>query len=87
MATNQTIRVEFLHPTEARTVRVELDPTMTAKEIVDELVLSDFLVRSQLGYCLAQKGGTVIASEYSLIAAGVNDGGVIRILHCTEAGG
>jgi hypothetical protein len=87
MAMNQTICVEFLHPTEGRTARVELDPTMTAEEIVQELVSNDFLVRSRLGYCLAQRGGAVIASEYSLLAAGVTDGGVIRVIHCTEAGG
>lgn len=84
---DQTIRVEFLHPTEGRTAQVELDPTMTTEEIIEELVAIEFLARSPLGYCLARKGGAVIASEYSLLAAGVADGGVIRVLYRTEAGG
>lgn len=83
------LRVQFLHPTDGRSITVTLDGTMTGSEAVAELISNDFVSRTPQGYdyILTVKGtGTVIKSNESFEQAGVKDHDSIRIVPLTKKG-
>lgn len=80
------INVKFVHPTDGRVITVTVDNTMTATEAIGELLANNFIVPHQSGYELAA-GGNIISGNRTFADARVEDGGVIKILTATEAGG
>jgi len=80
------LQVEFIHPTDGRTVSVTVDDTMTGNEAIEELIANDFINASQQGYNLAVKGGNQIHADQSFLSAGVKNNDKIRIIPATDAG-
>ncbi len=80
------ISVKFMHPTDARTVTVTVDDTMTAEEAIAELIVNEFINPNPQGYNLALKGGAQLQYNQSFAEAGVNDGNTIRVIPATDAG-
>ncbi len=75
------VNVNFLHPTEGRTMTVNLDDSITAQEAVAELISASFITPNPHGYGLAIKGGNMIALAQSFRDAGVKDQhNIIRIV-------
>jgi len=79
------INVFFSHPIDGRSLHVELDAFMTSKEAISELV-SAGVMPSETSYILAVKGGKRLEQEETFQQANVEEGDIIRILICTEAG-
>lgn len=80
------VKVNFMHPTDGRTITVTVDGTMTAQEAVAELIANDFIQPNPQGYNLAIKGGAQIQPNQSLEGAGAKDGDTIRVIPATDAG-
>ena len=80
------VKVNFVHPTDGRRMTVTLDDTMTAAEVVGELIANDFVPTDHQGYDLAIKGGRQLRSDETLAAAEVKDGTNLNVLPATDAG-
>ena len=78
--------VRFMHPTDGRMLNVELDDTMTAREMIAELISNNFIASDPQGYKLAIKGGSEINENQSLRDLNVQNGVVIRVIPQTDAG-
>ena len=83
---SKMIKVNFMHPTDGRVVTVSLDSTMTSKEIIAELIKSDFIHGNFQGYGIAIKGGSLLSPNESLHKLGIKNGDVLRIIPATDAG-
>jgi len=81
------IRVNFLHPTDGRILTVTLDETMTADEVIGELIANDFIAPNPQGYNLTIKGGKALASGETFLEADTKDDDTIRVIPATDAGG
>lgn len=75
-----------MHPTDGRVISVDLDSTMTGNEIVNELIVGDFISSSADGYSLAIKGGAELKMDSSLEENNVQDGATLRVVTATDAG-
>ena len=80
------IDVNIMHPTDGRVISVTLDETMTATEVIGELVGAEFIPQSDQGYTIAIKGGAMLQNESSLKDNGVRNDTVLRIIPATNAG-
>jgi hypothetical protein len=75
-----------MHPTDGRTMTVELDDTITAQEAVAQLIAAEFIRPDSQGYTLAIKGGNIIPPHQSFRDAGVQNSTAIRVTPATDAG-
>lgn len=83
------IEVYFKHPVSDRRVRAKVDDTMTAQEVIDDLIRDGFLQSSRNGYYLARKdmrNNEHILPGTSLRSAGVRADDVLRVDPISEAG-
>ncbi len=80
------INVTFIHPTDSRTMTVNLDDSITAQESVAELISAQFITPNHQGYGLALKGGSMIEPAQSFRAADIQDNAAIRVVPATDAG-
>lgn len=81
------VKVSFIHPTDGRLMSVVLDVDMTAQEVIDELLVNDFVPAHGHGYQLSIiESGNIIGGEQTLVGAGVRGGSKIKVLPVTEAG-
>lgn len=80
------VQVNFMHPTDGRLLTVTLDDTYLGREVVNELIASDFVPPSDQGYLLSVKGGHEINADQNLHDAGIKGGETIRVLAATDAG-
>ena len=78
--------VSFLHPIDLRVLEVELDPAITAAEVVGELIRAEFVPDQPESYRLCIKGGNEIRPSVSLLEAGVRNGTYILVVPQTDAG-
>lgn len=74
------VNVNFLHPTDGRMLTVGVDETITAQEAIAELIASQFIPPSELGYQLAIKGGAELQAEQSFRDAGIQDNTTVKII-------
>jgi hypothetical protein len=81
------IDLRFMHPVDGRIVKVTLDGSMTGREAINELVINNFIQRSEYGYQLAVKGGNAIGTDKSFEEQKIKPGEILRILPMTDAGG
>jgi len=81
------ISVNFIHPTDGRILTVTLDETMTAQEVIGELLANDFVLPFEEGYTLAVMGGEIIRQDQTFDEAKIRDGDKIRIIPSASAGG
>lgn len=81
------IQVNFMHPTDGRTVTVTVDNSMTAQEAISELISNNFIKPSPQGYKLVIKGGAEIQQDQTFTDAGVTENkNTLRIVPATDAG-
>jgi hypothetical protein len=82
------VNVNFIHPTDGRTMTVNLDDSITAQEAVAELISADFITPNPHGYGLAIKGGNMIQPGQTFRNAGVQESekNTIRVVPATDAG-
>ena len=82
------VNVNFVHPTDGRTLTVNLDDTITAQESVAELISASFITPNPHGYTLAIKGGNMIEPGKTFRDAGVQEPNTntIRVVPATDAG-
>lgn len=80
------INVSFMHPTDGRVIDVDLDNSMTANEVIAELIANDFIPGSEQGYNLSIKGGAQIQNSQTLAVANVKNNDTLRIIPATDAG-
>ena len=80
------IMVYFQHPTDGGQLSVELDGSITAEEIIEELIQNEFVPPSKMGYDLGIKSGPLIQEKQTLTEAGVGNNTVIRVIPATDAG-
>ncbi len=81
------IQVYLLHPTTGRRQRATVDDTMTAAEIIEDLLREGFVRSSRQGYQLAVKGGSDVGDDMTLREANVRQDAVLQVLPIAEAGG
>jgi len=82
------VNVNFVHPTDGRTVTVNLDDTITAQEAVAELIAANFINPDPQGYKLSFKGGNDIPPDQTFHDAGVEEPNknTLRLIQATDAG-
>jgi len=80
------VKIHFHHPTDGRTLTVDLDDTITSQDAIAELIANDFIPANPQGYNLAIKGGAQLQRSQSFRDAGVADNTNIRIIPATDAG-
>lgn len=80
------LEVFFVHPTTDARRRARVDDSMTAQEVVDDLIRGGFVQSSRSGYQLAIKGGDQLDAGSTLRSSGVRNGNTLRIVPITEAG-
>jgi hypothetical protein len=81
------VDVSFMHPTDGRVMSALVEAEMTAQEVIDELLASDFIPAHGHGYQLSIiESGNIIGGEQTLAGAGVRGSSKIRVLPVTEAG-
>jgi hypothetical protein len=80
------VNVNFMHPTDGRVITVTVDDTMTAHEIISELLANNFVSPAPGGYELVENGNCFRADQ-TLADAGVRNGSKIRVNPSTDAGG
>lgn len=80
------ICVKFAHPTDGRTMTVDLDDSMTGQEVVDALIANDFVQNDPQGYTLAVKGGSEIGLQQTIADAGLKPDDTVRVIPATDAG-
>lgn len=82
-----SVSVTIMHPTDGRTAKVTLDNTMSAQEVIDNLIENGFLKPNpQGGYALAIKGGSQLPATQTLADANVRDEQALRVVPETDAG-
>ncbi|OJJ19956.1 hypothetical protein BKI52_15880 [marine bacterium AO1-C] len=80
------INVSIINPTDGKRMTVDLDDTITAQEIIVELINDGFINASDEGYKLGIKGGAMIGADQSLASAQVPNGTTLRVVPSTNAG-
>lgn len=83
------INVTFLHPTNGQDMEVEIDDTLTATAVINELIASNFIPdnTSLGGYKLLIKDTQIeIGGSQTIASGGAVDGSVIRVIGATDAG-
>ena len=85
----RTINVTFLHPTNGQDMEVEIDDSMTASAVLNELIACNFIPdNSELGgYRLLIKSSQIDIGGSQTVASGkAKDGDMIRVIATTDAG-
>jgi hypothetical protein len=85
----EKINVTFLHPTTDRTMEVEIDDSLTATAVLNELVSSNFIPDNagNGGYELLIKDTqNRIGGGQTVSSGGAKDGSTIRVVPATDAG-
>ena len=83
------INVTFLHPTNGQDMEVEIDDSLTATAVINELIASNFIPdnSSRGGYKLLIKDTqTEIGGSQTVASGGAHDGSTIRVIGATDAG-
>jgi len=83
------INVTFLHPTNGQDMEVEIEDTLTATAVINELIASNFIPdnSSRGGYKLLIKDTqTEIGGSQTVASGEAHDGSVIRVIGATDAG-
>jgi hypothetical protein len=81
------VDVSFVHPTDGRIMSAVVDAEMTAQEVIDRLLASDFVPPHPHGYQLSiVESGNIVGGVQTLAMAGVRGGSKIKVLPVTEAG-
>jgi hypothetical protein len=78
--------VNFMHPTDGRLGSGQFDDTMTAQDVIAELVANNFIPHDDQGYALAIKGGNMLDTNQSFRDAHVKNGDILRVIPQTDAG-
>lgn len=81
-----TIKVTIIHPIDRSAVDVDIDPTLTSKEVVKLLLDEKFMTPLPGGYTLAVKGGNIIEENSTLQVAGLKEGSALTVTPATDAG-
>ena len=84
---DHTISVTFIHPTDDKSVEVEIDPNLMAFMAINELIAAQFIPCSYDCYYLRVKNdvrntGILISGNQTFASVGVTDGSVINIGTC-----
>lgn len=82
----KTIKVMIIHPIDRSSVEVDIDPTLTSKEVIKLLLDESFMTPLPGGFTLALKGGSIIEESSTLAAAGVKEGSALTVTPATDAG-
>lgn len=85
----EKINVTFLHPTNGRDMEVEIDSSLTASDVINELITNNFIPDNSNsgGYkLLIKETQTEIGGSQTVESGGAHDGSVIRIVGATDAG-
>jgi len=81
------IRINFLHPTNpSQSLTARVPPEMTAAWLVEQLIVRGFIPQSsEVGQYKLQdiRTNNLLHDDQSLLAAGVQDGASIRVIHAT----
>ena len=80
------IEVRIMLPVDNRIVTVELEDSMTADEIINELLANDVIQRSEAGYKLGLKGGAELNATSQLKDLEIDGDSVIQVIPATDAG-
>jgi len=80
------MELTFTSPTDSKTLTAEVDPSMTAKTVLAELIGADFLPgqTAYSAYTLVPTSGRAMLSTQTLSSAGVKNGEVIEVVQATR---
>ena len=80
--------VTFRHPTTGATLTAQINPDLTADEVISALVAENFITApdSTHGYALAVKGGEMAQGSQTLGFCGLTEGATITLLNQDVAG-
>jgi hypothetical protein len=81
------LELRFLLPPDNREIVVELDDTMTPRDVLKELLVAHAIDPNPHGYTFALKGGDVLNDDTEFRALNLSAGAVIRVIPATVAGG
>ena len=73
--------VTFVHPTTGATLTAQIDPDLTADEVIEALA-AELFIEAPNEYCeylLVVAGGMIVKGSQSLFSAGVRDGDTIQV--------
>jgi hypothetical protein len=82
--TDKTVRIML--PIDGRILTVDLDDTMTGKEIVEELLSGGQILPNPHGYQLGKKGGSLLNRDTKIRDLALTDQDVLRVIPATDAG-
>lgn len=80
--------VKFVHPTTGAVLEASINPDLSAAEVISALVAENFISpeNANMHYSLAVNGGDKIEGASTLNAAGLRDGGTVRVIPNGVAG-
>lgn len=80
--------VTFVHPTTGATLTAQINPNLTADEVINALVAENFIERpdSQHNYVLGITGGSKVEGSQSLASGGLRDGSTVNVVSSDVAG-
>lgn len=80
------LEVRIMLPVDNRIVTVELDDSMTADDVISELVANGLIQPSEAGYKLGLKGGAELNANTQLKSLDLNENSIIQVVPATDAG-
>ena len=80
--------VKFRHPSTGAYLETQIEPDLTADEIIEALVAEEFItgVDAQKTYRLSVSGGAKIEGDQTLESAGLTDGCTIDLIDIPQGG-
>lgn len=80
--------VTFVHPTTGATLTAQINPNLTADEVINALVAENFIERpdAELNYVLGITGGSKVEGSQSLASGGLRDGSTVNVVSSYVAG-
>ena len=80
--------VTFVHPSTGATLTAQINPSLTADEVINALVAENFIdpPDSQDNYVLGINGGGKVEGSQSLSSGGLRDGGTVNVVSSYVAG-
>lgn len=80
------IEVRIMLPVDGRIVTAELEDSMNADEIINELLANNVIQPSPAGYKLGLKGGAELNTTTQLKDLDLNEDSVLQVIPATDAG-
>lgn len=80
--------VTFIHPTTGATLTAQINPELTADEVINALVGENFITAPDTNhnYALGINGGEKVEGSQTLASGGLRDGSTVTVISQGTAG-